>query len=494
MKIYNIFILTFLCLHSSVTFSQEDKTKYEDASKLIDVWLEAQKDYQNLPSIMGVVVKDQQVLWSGAFGNANRESLLPSNENTLSSICSISKVFTATAIMKLVDEGKISLDDKVENILPKYSINQKFPEGGSVTVRSLLNHTSGLARDTNHGYYSAPKHPFPTEDEMFASLSTQPTERPVGAEIAYSNIGYSLLGLIIEKVTGVTYKNYVEDRIFQPLNMSNSLVEMQSSLYGNKHALAYSAINRNGKRKVANFYQTKAMQSAMGISTTALDLAKFAMWQFRLADASRTEVLQPSTLKSMYNTQAISKSEDEYDRGFGYEVSTDDEGNKWVMHGGTCPGYVSYLKMDVTNKMAYAVLVNANRVNTPLYVRGLIDILNRAESIDPELNKELKEKQKQGENEALDLAKYTGFYNLNPWNSEYYVGSWGNGLMLMYLPAQSLKYALHYYQHVEGDTFQFVKNGKLSDEKIYFSRDEQGKVVTIKNEGNTHTRINHLER
>ncbi|WP_157829023.1 serine hydrolase domain-containing protein [Colwellia sp. 75C3] len=492
MKIYHIILLTFLCLHSAIASSQEDTARYKDVSKLIDVWLESQKDYQDLPSIMGVVVKDQQILWSGAFGQANRENLLPSNENTLSSICSISKVFTATAIMKLVDEGKINLDDKVKNILPKYAVNQKFPEGGSVTVRSLLNHTSGLPRDTNHGYYSAPEHPFPTEDEMFESLATQATERPVGADITYSNIGYSLLGLIIEEVSGVTYKNYVEDSLFQPLNMSNSLVEMQESLYGNKHALAYSAINRNGKRNAANFYQTKAMQSAMGISTTALDLAKFAMWQFRLADAATAEILKPSTLKSMYTTQATSKSDDEYDRGFGYEVTADDEGNQWVMHGGTCPGYVAYLKMDVTNKMAYAVLVNANRVYTPSYVKGLIELISRAESIEPELNEEPNTELKQ--EETLELAQYTGFYNLNPWNSEYYVGSWGSGLMLLYLPAQSLKYALQYYQHVDGDTFQLVKDGELSHEKIFFYRDEQGRVMKIKNEGNTHTRITYPDK
>ncbi|WP_211215639.1 serine hydrolase domain-containing protein [Colwellia piezophila] len=479
-------LLTFLCLHSAVANSQENKGKYEDVSTLINVWLEAQKDYQDIPFMSGVVVKDQQILWSGAFGNANREGAVPSNVNTMSSICSISKIFTATAVMKLVDQGKLSLDDKVKDILPKYSVIQKFTEGGSVTVRSLLNHTSGLPRDTNHGYYSAPEHPFPTEDEMFESLSIQATESPVGTDISYSNIGYALLGLIIEEVTGVTYKNYIEASIFQPLNMSNSVVEMQSSLYGNKHARAYTAINRNGKRKVANFYQTKAMQSAMGISTTALDMAKFAKWQFRLADASQAEILQPSTLKSMHHTQATSQSDNEYDRGFGYEVTTDDKGIKWAMHGGTCPGYVSFYKMDVTNKVAYTILVNANKVYTPSYVKGLIYILNLAESIETEVKEE--------EKEALELAQYTGFYNLNPWNSEYYVGSWGRGLMLLYLPAQSLKYALQYYQHVEGDTFQLVENGKLSNDKIYFSRDEQNRVIKIKNEGNTHTRITYPEK
>ncbi|MCJ8319162.1 MAG: beta-lactamase family protein [Colwellia sp.] len=484
MKIYNFILSTFLCLNAAIAYGQENKTKYEDVSTLIDVWLKAQKDYEDIPFISGVVVKDQKTLWSGAFGNAHYEDSATSNENTMSSICSTSKIFTATAIMKLVDEGKINLDDKVKDILPKYAVNQKFPEGGSVTIRSLLAHTSGLSRDS-HPYWSGPEHYFPTEEELYEVLSTLETAHPVGSDITYSNIGSALLGLIVEEVTGESYKDYIESNIFQPLKMSNSVVEMQSSLYGNKHAIGYTSTNRNGKRKVANFYQTKAMQPAAGISTTAVDLAKFAMWQFRLVDASKAELMKPSTLKSMYKTQGTTKR-NEHDRGFGYEVVTDKKGNDWAMHGGVCPGYVSYFKMDVTNKMGYAILANANRVNTPKYVSGLIDIINRAESIELEFEENTKNEVEHD----LDLSQYTGFYNLNPWNSEYYVGSWGTGLMLLYLPAQSLKYALYNYQHVEGDTFQLIENGKVVDQEyIKFIRNERGNIVKIKNGGNYHSRV-----
>ncbi|MEW6998228.1 serine hydrolase domain-containing protein [Colwelliaceae bacterium BS250] len=472
MKKLNLILVTLLCVNSFVVYSQENNDKYEDVSKLIDVWLEYEKDYQDIPFISGVAIEDQKILWSGAFGNANVESSLAGNENTMSSICSMSKVFTATAIMKLVDEGKISLDDKVKDILPKFAVIQKFPEGSSVTVRSLLAHTSGLPRDTNHGYWGGPKHAFPTKDELFESLSTQETERPVGAEVSYSNVGFALLGQIIEAVTGQTYKNHVESSLFQPLNMSNSVVEMQSSLYGNKHAIGYTAVNRYGKRNRANFYQGKAMQPAMGISTTALDLAKFAMWQFRLADASKSELLQPSTLKSMYKIQGT--KEGEHDRGFGYAVYTDKKGSDWATHGGVCPGYVSFLKMDVTNKKAYAFLVSANRGNPYKYVNRLIAILDRAEQIKPT------------EKSDLDLSQYTGFFNVNPWNSDYYVAKWGNDLVSLHFPMESLKYSMRQYQHVEGDKFQLVENGELVDEKIHFTRDEQGNILNINNMGNYH--------
>ena len=485
MKKFNIIILTLLCVSSFVVCSQENKDKYQDVSKLIDVWLEYEKDYQDIPFISGVAVDDQQILWSGAFGNANVENSVTGNENTMSSICSMSKVFTATAIMKLVDEGKIGLDDKIKDILPKYSVIQKFPEGGAVTVRSLLSHTSGLPRDTNHGYWGGPDHAFPTEDELFESLSTQATERPVGKEVSYSNVGYALLGKIIEKISGATYKNYLESNLFQPLNMSNSVVEMQSSLYGNKHAIGYTAVNRYGKRNRANFYQGKAMQPAMGISTTSLDLAKFAMWQFRLADSSESEIMQQSTLKSMYKTQGTAK--EEHDRGFGYVVYKDKKGNDWATHGGVCPGYVSFLKMDVTNKKAYAFLVSANRGNPYKYVNRVIALLERAEQINS-IEQNIKEKTE------VDLSQYEGFFNVNPWNSDYYVAKWGNDLISLHFPVESFKYSFRRYQHVEGDNFQLVENGKLTDEKTHFSRDKQGNVVKIHNMGNYHFRSTYPKR
>jgi len=333
-----------------------------------------------------------------------------------------------------------------------------------------------MPRDS-HPYWTGPEHYFPTEDELLEVLSKLETTHSVGSDISYGNINYSLLGLIIEETTGVSYKNYIESNLFKPLNMFDSVVEMQSSLYGNKHAIGYTAINRDGKRKVANFYQTKAMQSAAGISTTANDLAKFIKWQFRLVDAVDSEIMHPSTLKSMYEPKAKSK-QGEYDRGFGYEVVTDKQGNEWAMHGGTCPGYVNFMRMDVTNKTGYAVLANANRLNTPSVINGLRDILKRAESIEPNANHE------------RDLSEYTGFYNVNPWNSEYYVASWGMDLMFLYLPAQSLKYALQHFRHIEGDTFQLVEDGKLRNEKVNFIRDEHGQVIKVKNGGNYHSRMN----
>lgn len=264
--------------------------------------------------------------------------------------------------------------------------------------------------------------------------------------------------------------------------MEHSVVEMQPELYGKTLAKGYTALNRNGQRKSANFYQTKVMQPAAGISSNIGDLAKFVKWQFRLTSAKEKELLSADTLISMYKPHATDKS-GRLKRGFGYESFIDDKGGHWVMHGGICPGYVSYLKMDVTNKMAYIFIVNANRVKALAYVNGLIDIFSRIND-QPLLT--LTDKTL----DTTDTVDYLGYYNLNPWNSEYYVGQWGNGLVLLYLPAKSLRYALYYYLPTEQkDHFQLVENGELKQESITFIRNDHDIVTGVLNGGNIHKKM-----
>lgn len=456
--------------------SSETTPLNPDAKRLIDVWIESQMDYQQIPYISGSYVKDQKILWSGAYGSTDWPATQAADENTIASICSTSKVFTATAIMKLVDQGKLSLDQKVFDLLPQLALKQTFNESEDITVGSLLNHTSGVPRDTNHSYWSGPDHNFPTENEFYKSLNQQQTDNPVGKIENYSNVGYALLGQIITGVSGKSYKDYIETEIFKPLAMNDSVVEMQKTQYGKKHAIGYTAINRDGKRQQANFYLANAMQPAMGISSNAADLAKFAMWQFREVEGENTELMLSTTLTQMYltNHSDVTKF-----RGLGYEVRQDKSGDTWAQHGGMCPGYHSYLKMNVTDKEAYAFTASANKVRALVYINNIKSIIDRSATINTNVKP------------TIDLTQYEGFYDLNPWNSEYFVGKWGNGLILLYLPADSLRYALYEYQHVEKDTFELVEDGVLKGERIQFNRDSKGQIISILNEGSLHPKINH---
>ena len=193
-------VVLFLFVQES--FSQSPSTDYTDALRLINSWIEAQRDYSDIPSISVAIVKDQQTIWSKAYGMANNDSKVAATTNTLYSICSISKLFTSVAIMQLYDAGKLRLDDNIETILPNYNLKQQYKESGPITVRSLLTHSSGLPRESDYPYWTSPDFPFPSQAQLNSKLSEQQTLYPSSTYFQYSNLGMSLLGEVVEKISG----------------------------------------------------------------------------------------------------------------------------------------------------------------------------------------------------------------------------------------------------------------------------------------------------
>ena len=469
MKQFTILIL-FLFI-SIQGISQESKKNYEDAFKLIEVWLEAQKDFEGIPGMIAMVIDDQEIAWAGAFGKANIEQNKNINLSSICSICSITKSFTAVAIMKLVDEGKLHLEDEVKDLLPFYKVQQNFPKGGAITIGSLLSHSSGLPGNTIHSYFSGPEFNFPSQNEFRSIIKDLETESEVGSDVSYSNIGYALLGEIIEKVTGMPYETYLMNEVLLPLKMNNTFIGSNSIIDKNKQASGYTAINRNRNRNNVNLFETEAMTPAMGLWTSISDLGKYASWQFRLQDANTTEVLKSATLKTMHQAKVTSK--DGYSTwGLGFEVIKSSNGDDWVSHGGTCPGFVSLLQLNLSTKMAVVIMVNANRVATFKYSNGIKQILERT-----------KLTIEKPENDCR-LEDYTGYYDMNPWNSEVYISSWGEDLVVLQLPENSPKRGMQFYKYLEKDTFiQIKENGELGA-KFVFERDRSGKVYRYKEGGN----------
>jgi CubicO group peptidase (beta-lactamase class C family) len=144
------------------------------------------------------------VLWSGAFGLANVKENIKVDTSTLCSICSISKFFTSVAIIKLYDERKLGLDDKVSDLQPTYNLVQGYPVSSPITIRSLLTHSSGLPREANYPYWTGPDFPFPSTAQIDSKLSNQKTLYPASTNFQYSNLGFTLLGEIVAEISGTS--------------------------------------------------------------------------------------------------------------------------------------------------------------------------------------------------------------------------------------------------------------------------------------------------
>ena len=171
--------------------------------------------------IVAAVVKAKNTLLLKAYGKADVEGDMPTTVDTVFPISSDTKQFTAAAILQLRDQGKLSLDDGITKWLPDFDTR-----GNKVTLRHLLGHTSGIVGLTEMPELRAMplmRNPTATRDDVYKVISRYPFQFPTGTMQASSNSGFWLLGLIIEKASRMTYEEYVEKRIFEPLGMTRSM-------------------------------------------------------------------------------------------------------------------------------------------------------------------------------------------------------------------------------------------------------------------------------
>jgi len=471
-----IFLVLLILMCTSPTFSDEQKKPdFSEAIRLIDTWLEAQRDYDHLPGISVAIVTDQEILWSKGYGMADLEKEAPSSPNTIYSICSISKLFTSVAIMQLRDARKLRLEDLVADHLPWFNLKQQYPETGPITIRSLLTHSSGLPRESDYPYWTGPDFPFPSPKQVKAKLGTQKTLYSPSTYFQYSNLGLTLLGEIVAEVSGMPYQQYIEENILKPLRLADTRTKLPESLWRGKLATGYTAKKRDGTRSMLPLFQAEGIAAAAGFSSTVEDLARFASWQFRLLEKGGEEILKASTLREMHRVHWVNPDW-KTTWGLGFSVREVD-GRTMVGHGGSCPGYRSTLNIDPHKKQAFIVMINAQGVSPNKYASGIRDILKKAT-----------DKAKE-EKAAVDLEAYSGHYNAQPWWGETAVLPWQGKLAVFGLPSGNPAKSLTLLKHIEGDTFRRLRKDETLGEEVIFERDKTGKVVRMWQHSNYENKI-----
>jgi D-alanyl-D-alanine carboxypeptidase len=251
------------------------------------------------------LIFDQQIVWSKGFGFADIEFGRTPDARTIFRCGSITKTFTATAIMQLRDEGRLSLEDPVVRYLPEFS-NVKASAGDpmSVTLRQLLSHHSGLVGEPPFGHWESLK--FPTMDQILSSL--QQTEIAIAPNSAfkYSNLAFALLGEVITRTSGVEYEKYVTNNILAPLNMTHSGFYVDGPLR-EKLAKGYEPVPfEEAPRAVADDH-TGGLSPAGQLYSNVEDLAKWVSLQFRAEERNRRDqqVLAGRSLDEMHQPYRI---------------------------------------------------------------------------------------------------------------------------------------------------------------------------------------------
>lgn len=443
--------------------------RVKDAFNVLDKWLEAEVGYKRFPGLSIAVVHDQDVVWTGQYGFANIEEKIPARPDTVYSICSISKLFTSVAIMQLRDAGKLQLDDPLSKHLSWFDIKRTDPKAPPITIRSVMRHSSGLPREIAAPYNGEPDLPWEDRELILRILPGQETLYPPDTYWQYSNLGMSLLGEVVAKVSGRPYGEYVAENILKPLGMTDTTPFLPEGEYGRRMAIGYSRWERAGDRARMPFFQAKGATPAAGLASTALDLAKFASWQFRALDNRDSSVLSGYTLKEMQRVSWV-----DWDHkmmwGLGF-MNWRNKDTTLVGHSGGCPGYRTKLILSPKDKIAVAVMINAGDANVDDYSNKPF------EAVAPAIIEALKSP---GEGKAAPepLAKYTGLYRTH-W-AETEVFPWKGGLALMHLPTDDPAGSIQVLKHIRDNEFKLVRDDGELGEEVIFELDPKGGVKWYK--------------
>lgn len=468
-----VFFLFISFLISNSSWSQdtaiEKNVEVASALQLAETWINAQLEYNHLPGLSVGIVHDQELIWSHGFGVADVEKKLPMTPGTVFRIASITKLFTCTAIMQLRDQGKLRLDDPIEQFLPWFKIRHRYPDAPPITIRHIMTHTSGLPREAAFPYWT--DHKFPTLEQIIDALPDQATIYPSETKWKYSNLGMALLGQIVESASGEKYEHYIQRRILAPLQMTSTSVNLTDD-QKNRLATGYGRRLPDGKRKLMPFTDSKGITPAANMSSTVADLAKFAMLQFRDGAVAGEQILKGSTLREMQRVHWLQPS---WNSGWGLGFSIWHRDNRTFFgHGGWVAGYRTQLLVSPAEKIAVIVMSNAEDGSPSFFANKIFDV------VAPAIKKAVAPSAEVAESNPA-WQNYLGKYS-DPTDWEYEVMILNNRLILYgfdYPPEENPNSGIIELMPESEHTFRMTgENG--DGELLIFELNLDGKVARIK--------------
>ena len=353
-------ILVFaICLISLTSMSQAQSAvaTHPDvlaAQRLFTAWLDGQMISRHLPGVAIGVVADQELIWSKGFGFADTANKLPMTPQTKFRMASHSKLFTATAIMQLREQGRLRLDDPVSQHLRWFKVKPADPDDPPITIEELLTHSSGLQREAGSHWTDFN---FPTTEQLRALMSDRQAAYPPETRWKYSNLAYSVAGMVVEAASGQKWADYVQQHIYQPLGMTNSSVDRNVDGL----AVGYGRLMPDNTRAVNPFIDARGMAAATGITSTVDDMAKFVSAQFRKGRMGGRNILSTGSLRQMHRVRML---ENNWTQGNAIGFAVRRERDKiFVSHGGSYPGYQTNTLLQLDGRVGVIVLTNADDAN-----------------------------------------------------------------------------------------------------------------------------------
>jgi len=305
------------------------------------------------------LVDDQRVVWAQGFGYADEANRVPATPDTIYRVGSISKLFTATAAMQLVEQGKLDIDKPLSTCLPEFSVKSRFPDAGPITPRTLMTHHSGLPSDFLKGMWTKNPEPFTNVVNL---IRDEYAQYPPDFVFSYSNLGVSLLGNAVERIAGRPYASHMDEAVLRPLGMNYSSFSARSDT-ASPMAKGY----RKGKETEEPMLRDVP---AGGLHTSVLDLSRFMEMVFARGRAGERRILREETLAEMLRPQNGGVPLDhDFRTGLGWmltEVGIENAG-KVAWHDGATLVYRSQLIILPEQKLGVVVLSNSATAGTVVH-------------------------------------------------------------------------------------------------------------------------------
>jgi CubicO group peptidase (beta-lactamase class C family) len=309
-----------------------------------------------VPSASVAVVRDGKIAYEHAYGLANVETKLPASPQMRYSIGSISKQFTAAALLMLAEEGKLSLDDKVIRWLPDLT------RAGDVTIRQILSMTSGYQDFWPQDYVMPMMMQPVTAPEILTGWAKKPLDFEPGAKWQYSNTNYVAAGMIAEKVAGMPLLDFLQKRVFVPLHMT-TVSNTDAAPLGPEDPMRYLRYALGPVRPAPK--EGRGWMFAAGeLAMTAHDLA---LWDISMIDQT---ILKPSSYRTMETEVELNNGVGSR-YGLGVSIGTSD-GRRVISHGGEVSGFTARNEVYPDDHVAIVVLTNMDATGTPEQIASSI--------------------------------------------------------------------------------------------------------------------------
>ena len=438
-----------------------DKDKIlNDAIEIIDKWLDYQVFIKRIPGASFGIVHGNKILHVNHFGYADLSTKKKPNDKTQYRIASISKLFTTTAILQLVQDGKISLDDKIQKYLSWFK-SKTDKNLNEITIRHLLMHCSGLNREADSDYWTSDK--FPNINEIKKTIENNPTAYKILEKWKYSNLGFAILGQVIKEISGVSYEEYIKRNILNKLNLKDTYVDFKKEIEKNL-AIGYGRRLPNLERERFKHIETHDFASATGFSSNVNDLCTFLSSQL---DSNEILLKEPYK-KEMRRVQWI--KDENLNWGLGYIIKKIN-GKTIYWHSGGFPGFMT--AVGICSEHNFGVVVLTNAIDSP--AESLIDgifkiLLHLLENY---------EKYKSIKN-LVNYEKYLGRYRCR-WE-DIDIKRINNSLILYNPSSLDIFGQVDILEHKKDNTF-IIKEGDgfgCVGENLHFHLNNKGKVESLR--------------